>query len=361
MKKVIYAGSFDPITKGHEWVINEAAELFDEVVVAVATNAEKKSFLSSEEKVELIKKCCESLKNVRVEIVGKKFVVNYCQKQGIKYQVRGIRTATDLEYENTVLNINRQINDEVKTIFLIPPPNLASVSSSVVRGLVGFPNWKNVVKKLVPEPVFSAFLKKEYKDQILSNWLKRLRDLDETHKLVDKFSEPQRFYHTGQHIVELLQLISNEKNTLSGVDEEILIWAAIFHDIVYDPKRSDNEELSNSLWKSYSKDKGLHTETIERVSEIILATKNHTTIPKGDYLIDLFLDMDLAILGAEESRFDEYDLQIAQEYSFYPKKDYDLGRKQILTKFYNEPNLFRTKSFAHLETRAKRNLERKLS
>ena len=98
MKIAIYPGSFDPITKGHLDILKNASGIFDKVIIAVARNGEKKGFLSTEERVELIKKSIEGLDNVEVDDF-EGLTIEYAKKRGAEILIRGLRAVSDFEYE----------------------------------------------------------------------------------------------------------------------------------------------------------------------------------------------------------------------------------------------------------------------
>ena len=114
MKKAVYAGSFDPITIGHEWVIKRAAELFDKLVVAVGENQQKKEDFSLEEKKKMLFSATKDYKNVRVDSFKGELLVDYAVKINASYIIRGIRTETDLEYEKGIQYINSRLNEDIK-------------------------------------------------------------------------------------------------------------------------------------------------------------------------------------------------------------------------------------------------------
>ena len=134
MTRVLYPGSFDPITKGHMSIINEASNLFDEVVVAVMQNSSKKiSFFTIEERVEIIKYLYQNKKNIKV-ISSSGAVVDIAMQNECKAIVRGIRSFSDYDYEVTMQEINREIsNNMVNTICLFADTKYQSVSSSMVK------------------------------------------------------------------------------------------------------------------------------------------------------------------------------------------------------------------------------------
>ena len=124
MRTVIYPGTFDPITHGHSNLISRATDLFDHVVVAVASSAKKKPLFSLEERIDLAKEVLKPLKNI--EVIGFSILVADLAKE---YQasaiLRGLRVVSDFEYEFQLANMNRAINGDFETIFLTPTDHLS--------------------------------------------------------------------------------------------------------------------------------------------------------------------------------------------------------------------------------------------
>ncbi len=158
MKTAVYAGSFDPVTNGHLWVIKQASHLFDNLVVAIGENYEKRYTFSLEERMELLKMVTEPFSNIRIAHFENEFLVDYARKINASYIVRGIRNSADYEYEKTMRYINSDLAQEINTIFLMPPRDYAEVSSSMIRGLIGPKGWEAVVNKYLPQPVFDKVL-----------------------------------------------------------------------------------------------------------------------------------------------------------------------------------------------------------
>ena len=160
MEKGVYAGSFDPVTKGHEWMIKKGTKLFDQFIVAVGVNPDKKYTFSPEERMKMLKEITKKYKNIEVHTFENQFLVKYAKSIGAKYILRGIRSGGDYEYERGMRHVNRDLAPGITTLFLMPPREIAEVSSSLVKGLVGYKDWKIAVKKYVPLPVFKKFLEK---------------------------------------------------------------------------------------------------------------------------------------------------------------------------------------------------------
>lgn len=158
LRRAVYAGSFDPPTNGHLWMIRESQRLFDEVVVAVGVNPDKHATYSAQERIAMLKAICSEFANVRVTSFEQQFLVDYAQSIGAEYIVRGIRTAGDYEYERSMRHINSDLHPEISTIFLMPPREFAEVSSTMVKGMVGPANWQQMIKRYLPAPVYQKII-----------------------------------------------------------------------------------------------------------------------------------------------------------------------------------------------------------
>jgi pantetheine-phosphate adenylyltransferase len=148
-KIALYPGSFDPITNGHLDVLERASAMFDEVVIAVLRHPEKKSFLSVEERVKLIKEAIKDMKNVSVDSFDG-LTVEYARRIGAKFLIRGLRTITDFEYEVQLCQTNQVIAPDIDTVFLSTKPQHNFISSSIVRELS---KHKTDISKFVPKNV----------------------------------------------------------------------------------------------------------------------------------------------------------------------------------------------------------------
>ena len=162
-KKAIYAGTFDPTTNGHVWMIKRGAELFDELIVAIGENTEKEHAFSLKEREGMLKETVSPFPNVRVEVFKNKFVVEHAKSLGAQYVLRGIRSTQDYEYERAMRHVNGDLVPDITTVFLMAPRELVEISSSFVKAMVGPDGWEEVVKRYVPEPVRRKFLEREKK------------------------------------------------------------------------------------------------------------------------------------------------------------------------------------------------------
>lgn len=128
----VYPGTFDPITLGHEDIVRRAADLFDEVIVAVAGSTNKNTLFSLDERVALAMKVFAYADNIRV--VGfSGLLMQFVQDQGAKMVIRGLRAASDFEYEFQLAGMNRKLYPQFETLFLTPSEQFMFISSSLVR------------------------------------------------------------------------------------------------------------------------------------------------------------------------------------------------------------------------------------
>lgn len=128
----MYPGTFDPVTIGHEDLVRRGARLFDRIVVAVAANPGKEPMFSLDERVELVKEVLADLDNV--EVTGYSgLTIEFAQVHGLEVIVRGLRAVSDFEYEFQLANMNRELTDDVETVYLTPTAQLNFISSSLVR------------------------------------------------------------------------------------------------------------------------------------------------------------------------------------------------------------------------------------
>lgn len=132
IRRAVFPGSFDPITRGHENIILRSLPLFDEIIVAIGINMEKKSFFELSDRIKWIEQVFAAYPQVRVDsFTG--LTVDYCKKMDATFILRGLRTAADFEFERTIGQINKKLNSGLETIFLLTTPDFTSINSSIVR------------------------------------------------------------------------------------------------------------------------------------------------------------------------------------------------------------------------------------
>ncbi len=136
-RKAIYPGTFDPMTNGHVDIIQRAALLFPNLIVAVASNARKKPYFSWAERIDLAQKCVGHLTGI--EVMGfDNLLIHFAREQGANIILRGLRAVSDFEYEFQLAGMNRKLCQDVETIFLTPSEETMFVSSSLVREVASF-------------------------------------------------------------------------------------------------------------------------------------------------------------------------------------------------------------------------------
>lgn len=133
----LYPGSFDPVTRGHMDIIARAANIFDQVVVGVLHNPDKRGCFPVEKRVEMLRKACAKLENVRIIAYGG-LLAQLTREENIRVVVRGVRSVADLESETVMARINHQLNPDLETIFLPASPENGEISASMVRQLAAF-------------------------------------------------------------------------------------------------------------------------------------------------------------------------------------------------------------------------------
>ena len=135
MQKVaVFPGSFDPITLGHTSIINRALPLFDEIIIAIGNNSQKKYMFDLKQRKDWIIGAFKSPK-IKVDIY-QGLTVEYCEKVNTKFILRGVRNAIDFEFEKNIAQMNNKLNDEIETIILFTEPQYAAISSTIVRDII---------------------------------------------------------------------------------------------------------------------------------------------------------------------------------------------------------------------------------
>lgn len=134
-KIAVFPGSFDPITVGHVDLVKRALPLFDEIIVAVGINSQKKYLYSLEERLDWLEKCFADEPKVKVDsFTG--LTAHFCKNRKAKYLLRGLRNASDFDYEKTISQLNNIVGEGIETIFLISQPAYSHISSTIVREII---------------------------------------------------------------------------------------------------------------------------------------------------------------------------------------------------------------------------------
>ena len=156
MRRVIYPGTFDPITNGHIDIAERASDLFDEVVITIAKNPSKTNLFSVEERLEMIREATKHLPNVSCDSFNG-LVVNHAREIGAIGMIRGLRAVSDFEYEFQMALMNRKLAEEIKIIFLMPHEKYTYLNSTIIRNLAQF---KGDTSCFVPQIVSEKLIEK---------------------------------------------------------------------------------------------------------------------------------------------------------------------------------------------------------
>ncbi|HEX8956382.1 MAG TPA: pantetheine-phosphate adenylyltransferase [Burkholderiaceae bacterium] len=344
MKRIAFSGTLDPITNGHMWVIGEARALAEEVTIFLSENTLKKPQFPAEERKRIIELSAaeRGWANVKVVVVRSDYTARVAKKAGIDYLIRGIRTTSDFDYENLIQQTNVDVLHGAKTIFVMPPRDLGSVSSSFVRSLQGPVGWHWTMKKFVPAPAYRAWildwLRKEWNllwcgeesgrglPPMAELWFARLTG-------PTSYGGPERHYHNLEHLVHGLTEIRAwaARTGADAEDADTLRKAYWFHDAVYGEQGQgfegaiSDEEASAQLWL----ESRLDSET-RGVTELIRATDHFQANQIAHRLKDVMLGVDLAILGQDEEIYDAYAAAIRLEYAHVPEDEYHAKRRGAL-------------------------------
>ena len=148
MKKAVFPGSFDPITLGHVDLIYRGLEIFDEIIIAIGVNADKKQLFSLEDKIQQIKN--SFINEPRIKVTSYKgLTIDFCKSVNSKYILRGLRNSSDFNYEQSIAQTNSSLS-KIESVFLISSPQLAHISSTIVRDII---KNEGDCKNLVPKSV----------------------------------------------------------------------------------------------------------------------------------------------------------------------------------------------------------------
>jgi pantetheine-phosphate adenylyltransferase len=156
MRIAVYAGSFDPPTNGHIWMIQRGLEMFDRLIVAIGSNPSKSYSYTVEERLEMLRASVPESDRLEIDHFNNRYLVDYAKKKNATYILRGIRSPNDYEYERVMRHINADMAPEITTAFLMPPRDVAELSSSMIKSLTGPEGWEETVKRYVPPEVFKV-------------------------------------------------------------------------------------------------------------------------------------------------------------------------------------------------------------
>ncbi len=198
---------------------------------------------------------------------------------------------------------------------------------------------------------------------IYKEWLALTDGIDQSiaiacfKEVEQQYRLPSRYYHTIQHVCELFKLI--KASNISTIEKQILTQAALFHDVIYIPRAKNNELQSAKFATTWLQKLGIDKNKRASIYELIIATSHHTS---DDLLTQLFLDMDLSILGSSPRKYKEYNISIRKEYSRIPLLLYKRGRKRFLQYTLDKTHIFYTENYRHIyEEQARINIQEELN
>ena len=185
-------------------------------------------------------------------------------------------------------------------------------------------------------------------------------DASEYQRLISAYNEPHRAYHSQQHLSECLEKLDWSTTGSSSQNKALVEVALWYHDAIYDTSAQDNE-LKSAQWAvRFLSDSGLSPDVCKQVYALVMATC-HGEVPT-DPLQQWMVDIDLSILGADDARFAEYEVQVRQEYSWVPLDVYQVKRREILKQFLDQARLYQTQQFyERYEKKARKNLQQAIN
>lgn len=351
--KALFAASLDPITNGHLSLIEKAAALFPNgLTVLVAVNPKKASgTFPVQKRIEIAQEALAHLKNVTVTSVQGVFTADYAQRNDIGYLVRGIRSASDTDAEMRIARYNERIAPNVQTFAIPAPTVLGDISSSELKGLVGFHGWMDLAYEMAPEASVKALIKME---------AKRRFDLL-TEETGHEMQEPPDWefienaytiypYHNLEHILRCLEWL----NVLGLAQDQELEAAIFMHDVTRHHK-NDSLNVKESA-EVMRREFGEMDYDTRLIAEYIMATDHSRPAPKTEKA-RLMHDIDLAILGANPEGYARYQKQVREEYEpNVGTGNYLGGRIAFLKKMLARKKIFLTPEFKALEKVARENM-----
>ena len=356
MKRAIFTGSFDPFTLGHLHIVQMALQKFDEIIINIGTNPQKKTLFSTYKRImmaqETIKACHCDNKIVWRDYDGT--TADLAMKEKVYTLIRGIRIGTDdiekeknLAITNQYLGKIRGIDLETEFIY-VDEGFLRTISSTAVKSLCQLQQFVAVMKYVSPyvhQKLAQRYLEPIFKAADFEGYLYQ--------KLVKQYEA--RAYHNLSHIaymLNMLQIYQDVVNAyLDSCDIHALTQAIFLHDYVYNPLEKNNEEMSIKA--------AINEDFIDvcdtRCQDLILVTKHIK--PANNESEALMADLDLSILGTfDDEIWKQYNHAIRQEYAEVPEKEYIKARIEVLESFLKR-DIFQTTVFHNMfENKARQNI-----
>lgn len=361
MRQAIFAGSFDPLTTGHLWMIQEGARLFDVLHVLVAVNSVKKAMFPPAERRSIIEGAIGrlGLSNVRVDSTSSEFIAQVANRKGVDYLLRGLRSTSDFDLEDLLRQTNKELFEGPQTVFLIPPKGLSSVSSSFVKALMGPVGWVNAVADFLPEESYGALLE----TTLSQRWIRLIESFASdsgvsisgqanmpeakawfSQHLLPSYQAPGRWYHGLSHLAHCLSeadALAQNRHIMPANQRRQLECAIFFHDLVYRggplpiQQGEGDEEASARYAAAFLKDVlSAPPEDCARVEEAVLATRYSVHQESGlDSVSAWMRDVDLSMLGRPPKEYAQYATAVRKEYADIPDAVFSEARARILAVF----------------------------
>lgn len=348
--KLGFAGTFDPITDGHMWVIEQARNMAgsDGVVILMPHNPAKTPGTNTRNRKQVVEAVIKDLgwNDVTVELIERDYTARAAKKLGVDYLIRGIRNAADFDYENQLHQANVTEVRGVPTLFVMPPPEVAKISSSYVKSFAsGDPiGWHWIVQKMMPTAAYEhmrkMWLHKQWKDL----WNYEHKDFlmqqpyeVSFHALISKefYGDPSRPYHNLDHLVHgLCEIdrwfaVAKDINNADAGDFKNLKKAFWYHDAIYTASHGNevsDEEASARLFEQLT----IGRKESSDIGDYIRATDHFQVNNINNSYKHVLLGADLAILGQERPIYARYTKQIRREYKHFSEAEYLAGRIKAL-------------------------------
>lgn len=386
-----YAGTFDPMTNGHVWLIRQALVIADEVVVMVARNVQKVSLLDVGERVaclqEVVRGLGEDAQRVRVEVVSGEFTAVAAKRLGCVALVRGMRSSVDFEYENTIQKVNQDLLGGLPTYFVMPPRKEELLSSSFVKGLMQSRGWYGIARDLVPAGSLDLLARKYVLGWLervgAGEWLGELGVGGFVREIFEGYSKEGRGYHGVRHLVDGLSELgwylegTKKGSGLPKVEQRLLVLAWCAHDIVQSWERDETGGGSKTaeqcsawwLWERLKVEglcgsgrisqEGLLLGVLTLIGSTAIGYEVDTDNVWAD-IVAVIHDVDYAIFGSEWSTYREYYDGVRWENSTVSDERFSSAREDFLRSLRGQV-MFKTDEFGSVyEGVAHRNIEREL-
>jgi pantetheine-phosphate adenylyltransferase len=373
---VVYAGTFDPFTKGHLDVAVQAGRMFGRVIIAIGVNPSKTCMFTPEERKLLIERELTGVPgNFEVETF-RGLLAHYAQTKQATALIRGVRNITDFASEIQLASVNREQSGrtELSTLFCPPRREFEFVSSSAAKELLR--NDGDVMNYVSPHVEVAMRMKKRgdnvmsflsqgdsvalpidvAREIVLGRWMRLARSLGMAesyavgvgNSILAAYQEPHRHYHNLEHIAEGLLAMDGFAKHIQDKNAFALGW--MFHDVVYDPAstvKGENERNSVAALEGFLRDASIPWDLVQRARRLIELTIDHET-SQGDNDGGYFIDNDLWILGAPQKRYLRYSEQVRAEYSAYDDVTWAARRIKFLESMAVKPRVFSTERFQYL-------------